>query len=370
MLEKVSDFWLDATTQIKKDFYVDVNDNLVWKSRPIRTAGVETFTVGDNIISYSVLRDLETVKNKIYVYGAKEAALPTNKDAWTESLTNWSTDAGSLSLESGGQVGSYYIRCSTVDPSSTDPVYLRCTYSLTEEEQLRLKDADIISFWIRVSPTGWDFARLRLYAPNVDHDYMIDLSPGTSWTETELNLHGRDWYAQGYPSWQTISAVHFSVQWPSGGTGTWYVDIDGLFFEKIRYFGEAEDSTSQNNYGIREAKFVDDQLTNDDYCAQRAETLLYQLKDPRIRLDLVVPGNTNLKIGDRLTINIPAENITDASFDVIRVEHSFTESGFITKATLIDTADTRQAPPATINEALLRKFLVQKEIGKGRIVIK
>ena len=164
--------------------------------------------------------------------------------------------------------------------------------------------------------------------------------------------------------------MHFSVQWPSGGTGTWYVDIDGLFFEKIRYFGEAEDSTSQNNYGIREAKFVDDQLTNDDYCAQRAETLLYQLKDPRIRLDLVVPGNTNLKIGDRLTINIPAENITDASFDVIRVEHSFTESGFITKATLIDTADTRQAPPATINEALLRKFLVQKEIGKGRIVIK
>ena len=60
VLRSLSDYWYDAGTQIKKGFYVDVDNDVVWKSRPLRSAGVEAFTGGDHIISYQVIRDVSS----------------------------------------------------------------------------------------------------------------------------------------------------------------------------------------------------------------------------------------------------------------------------------------------------------------------
>jgi hypothetical protein len=50
LLKKISDYWVNAGSQVKKDFYVDVGDaghplgHLIWDVRPLRTTDVETLT--------------------------------------------------------------------------------------------------------------------------------------------------------------------------------------------------------------------------------------------------------------------------------------------------------------------------------------
>lgn len=65
--------------------------------------------------------------------------------------------------------------------------------------------------------------------------------------------------------------------------------VDGLYFDKGRWRSTAEDATSQTNYGVREAEYRFDTLHSDSDCEKRAETLLYPLKDPPIRLDVATP---------------------------------------------------------------------------------
>lgn len=77
LLKKLSDYWYDAGNQVKKDFYVDVNNNLVWKSRPLRTTGVETLSVGEEILSYILTHDATQLKNNITVYGKREVYNPS-----------------------------------------------------------------------------------------------------------------------------------------------------------------------------------------------------------------------------------------------------------------------------------------------------
>lgn len=83
IMKAVSDYWLDAATQIKKDFCVDASSDLVWKNRPWRTSGVESISLTD-MVAYGLLRDIQSVKNWIHVYGAKEKAWPSDRDAFTD----------------------------------------------------------------------------------------------------------------------------------------------------------------------------------------------------------------------------------------------------------------------------------------------
>jgi len=120
LLRWISDYWFSAGVQIKKDFFVDVDNNLVWKTRPIRTTGVESFTVGPHIKSYVVSRDVDPVKNQIYVYGnAGEKGVPgdegrtdpIDKDAYTENdSTGWTTTFGTIVwLAAAPAVGTFYM---------------------------------------------------------------------------------------------------------------------------------------------------------------------------------------------------------------------------------------------------------------------
>ena len=389
VLKAISDYWYDASTQLKYDFYVDVNNNLVWHSRPIRTSGVETLTVGDNIISYNVFRDVSNVYNYITVFGERNRTEPSDADSWTESLTNWTATQGTLSLQSadiaegipGKKAGSYSINCTAETGESTVDYY---------------RSIDEIDLW---SPNRkysylrfWDYygawghvtsSYVRLV--DVDGDYfqyeipdITDRATDTAWQHWDLGLgpsyeyDSEDnpdglWTKSGTPNWQRINKIRFVVNWSVNEKA---MLVDGLHFAEGRYRYTAEDSSSQTNYGKREYVHVDDALKSDSECEKRARTLLYQLKDPPIRLDVATPGNTNIKIGDRLTMNIPAEGLSSTSFDVVSVEHSFSKQGFITQATMINTADLRVMPPVSTREILKRKFDTQRELGRGIRVVK
>lgn len=82
-------------------------------------------------------------------------------------------------------------------------------------------------------------------------------------------------------------------------------------------------------------------------------------------MDITTKGNTNILVGDRLNLTIPAENISSQNFDVLTVEHLLSNAQFTTRAIMVDTADTRAAPVVTDRELLIKKFREQWEIGKG-----
>jgi hypothetical protein len=373
LLKRVSDYWASAGVQVKKDFYVDVNNNLVWKTRPIRTAGVETLTVGTNIASYGVFRDILSVKNKITVYGAPNTTYPADKDGWTEALTNWSATVGTLSLDGvSKKYGAWSICCTPVAGQST------CHFKRTFPS-VNIRDINAVKFWRSYSGINATTYQVRLHAPDASNYFTSTIiGSGGNWTwcdlalgpsqEYDANLNPNGiWTKTGTPNWWDIQAIEFYIV--NGVVNTPdYIDI--MFFSPVRFTYTIEDATSQTNYGIRQAEFTDNMLISDGDCESRAKTLLYQLKDPTIRIDVVTPGNTNLRIGDRLSMTIPAEGISAANYDVVSVEHDLNMGGFMSTAKMVDSANTRVLPPTTMAEAITKHVNMMKEVARDKRFIR
>jgi hypothetical protein len=389
-LRVASDFWVDSTHQVKKDFFVDVGDvghplgHLVWKTRPIRTVGVETLTMGANINAYTVQRDLTSVKNYLWIYGRNGKIQydtsskliddgrknPTDGDAWTESITDWTAVHGVLSAPSADPVvGTYNILCFD-DTGATRQVDFYRT--ITETSAIGLEGYQSINFWLRFTDTVTN-QTLRLFAPDSSNYFVLSLASPTSWTRYSFilgpgneynaisNPTGQWHVGAGAPSWYDIHAIAFYAE----RAGDFSMHIDGLYFGHGRWRSVVQDATSQTDYGIRELTHVDDKLESDVQCQQRGESLQYQLKLAPTRLDVTTIGNLNLLIGDRLTMTIPQENISAAPYDVVTVEHSIDlANGFITKASMLNSSNIREVPAITTGDVMIQQYKRVREITR------
>lgn len=376
LLKRVSDYWTVAAT-VKKDFFVDTDNDLVWKARPIRTAGVETLTVGTNILSYGVFHDVLSVKNKITVYGAPNTTYPADKDGWTEALTNWSATVGTLSLDGvSKKYGSWSICCTPVAGQST------CHFKRTFPS-VNIRDISSIKFWRSYSNINATTYQVRLHAPD-SSNYFTSTAIGSAGTwawcdlalgpsqeyDANLNPNGIWTTGAGTPNWWDIQAIEFYIV---NGIINCPDFIDVMFFSPVRFTYTVEDSgvgSSQAKYGIRQAEFTDNTLVSDANCESRAKTLLYQLKNPTVRIDVVTPGNTNLKIGDRLSLSIPVEGISAANYDVVSVEHDFNMGGFMSTVKMVDSVNTRILPPTTMAEAITKHINMMKEVARDKRFIR
>ena len=378
LLRRISDFWINAGSQIKKDFYVDINNNLIWKARPLRSVGVETLTVGTNILNYDVIRDVEPVRNNIKVYGKQAVLLPTDKDSWTEnSTTDWSCyvggTAGTVAVDSTTQkVGDKSIKFTF--PNASGIPTLRKAF--TPIEILTQGGFSNLHFYW-VCGIGQSIY-LRLLAPDTSNYYQTGyVSSGATdvWSnEIVVDLVTAITSITGSPSLHNVQSV-----WIIGNLNTNYQSIsfhvDGFYFEKARYLGTASDATSITDYGERQLQVVDDNLASNADCTARAETLLYQLKDAPIRIDVEILGNSNVKIGDRLPMTIPAEGISAVDFDGLSVQNDFTLQGWRTKASMVyvgddDAGNIRQLPCGTVHELIQKHFETQREIARGIQLVK
>jgi hypothetical protein len=385
LLKKNSDYYYDAGTQIKKDFYVDAGDaghlngHLVWKSRPIRTTGVETLTVGQNVLDYIVTRDYLPIKNNITVYGKAFAKYPSDGDTWTENdHVNWTENSGTLYDENLiHKIGSYCLSGAGA-AGGLDITRLHSA--------INIRDINKISTWIYIITVDNGDSYLRLLAPD-DSNYF-ELSSNTlsnnpesmaaafpklansgftfySWSLGENNEYDAtynpsgQWVKTGTPNWWNIQGIRLVI---NGDVGNGSIVIDGLHYSPVRYSYTTSDATSISDYGQCDAEFTDDNLLSDADCEKRAKTLLYQLKDPVVRLDVTVNGNSNIKIGDRISVTIPAEGITAQNFDVVAVNHDFTGQGWTTTANMVDSGNVRKLPPRNANESVLRQINNLKEV--------
>lgn len=363
LMKRVSDYWSSAVNQIKRDFYVDNDNDLVWKDRPLRTTGVETLTVGDNIDAYKVHRDIAEVKNKIHIYGKfdVDAPMQTPEDEnWTETAGSpppgWTLTTGD-SLTAVGAVpnpaeGSLCVKGDAFNDAGTFKLQFRRDFSTKYERVSGRAQTTVNSFdeiHLQVYESVISATETRLLAPDATN-YFSQATPGNPplWVTYDLDLES-GWASTGSPDITDIQAVEW---WAQNLIGDFYVAIDDLRLEGGRYYFVAEDSTSQTDYGVRETIHVDDVLRSQGDCEKRGETLLYQKKDPPTQIEIVTKGNTNILIGDRLSISIPAENISSASYDVIEVEH--TSPPFRTRVLMVNSANIRRAAASTSMAYLLR----------------
>lgn len=353
LLRSISDYWFNAGTQIKKDFYVDVDNDLVWKVRPLRTAGVETLIVDDNIIHYQVTRDVEAIKNEITVNGAAENFLPVDKDAYTETLTGWTATSGTLSLQATPfGIGTWYIRCNNAVGNIDDFEY--------DLPHTTIRDINKLCYWEWVAAFGAGTGYVDLFAPDNANYFRASMPKAGAWTFRERALGPSEiyhvdenpngtWTEVGSPNWWDIEKIRFYADF--GGVGQ-SVFVDIMYFHPVRWTDTASDGGSQASYGVRELEIKDERLHSDGDCQKRAETLKFQLKDPIVQIEVTTVGNTNILIGDRLSMTIPAENISAANYDVVTVEQFLSVAGFTTKAVMVDSANIRKPISKTRDDIL------------------
>jgi hypothetical protein len=378
LLKQISDYWVDAGTQIQMDFNIDKDNTLQWTNRPRRTgAGLETLVYGEAFQSYTLKYDIQPVKNKIIVYGAAKAPYPVTKDGWTDALTNWAVTTGTLSLADAPatapntpKAGTYWIKCDVNVTTKIGAFYRTIP-------RVYLRDINKLCFWHWLSSSTADTAQVQLYAPDEYNTFYSKIGAlatgGVNWNDLSLG-EGAEydidenpsgiWEKFGSPNWMDINAVGFLFHDAGGGVGDLDIYIDKLYFYPERWSAIAEDTvTSQPAYELREVEYTDDNLLSEDECLVRAETLLYQQKDRLMRLDFSVAGNINILLGDRFTLDLPPDNISAMDFDVVSVENHYSlDTGYQTVTHCIGGSVSRQLPALTTLDSIQRQITQNRDI--------
>jgi hypothetical protein len=387
LFKKASDYFVDGVNDVKKDFYIaDVAgvDTLRWKARPIRTSGVETLTVGKNIQSLRVIRDVNRVKNWIVVYGARDLAEPSDKDSWTEGIGDWTLAQGSPPLVADAvdfAVGTASVRGDSnfaVNPP------LEFYYGPTTDVFTgpRKDGNTTIHFWAKSEGLAAlilpSVSILYQWTPHVGWSRTLgDVWTNNQWNEFTFPVgpDAEGWTALAHPNnknYWNLPVLMVDFESVGSGNGVHSLHVDGLHFGNRCFYCAAEqDAGSQTDYGRRDLYYVDSNLVSNAECLNMAKTLLYQLSQPLVQIEAGISGNTNVKIGDRLNMTVPAEDMSAVPFDVIQVEHDFSAQGFTTKALMVNSVNVRKesdftTPMTSIKRLLQAQKLMakdQKEIG-------
>jgi hypothetical protein len=320
------------------------------------------------------------------VPGHEGRCQPSDKDTWTQAadLANWTEELGTISAPAvSPKVGTSNICVVAEDVAGTNYTKIRRTVNIETYGDGAYQTLNFYGQIIFGIPT---LKKVRLYAPNNANYFQSDISAGAPWTWNQIQLGQNQeynvdtnptgpWTTSGTPNWTTITEICFYTEGP-GAPSSQTMYYDGLYFGHGRFRNTATNPASVTAYEQRDMQVTDDSLLSDAECATRAETLLYQLKDPPIRIDFETDGNPNIKIGDQLTMTIPAESISAAPYDVLTVTHDFTKDNFKTSASLVNSSlvaaniNIRALPIAVLGESIERRFEIQSQISKGLRLIR
>ena len=374
IVKDISDYWVSAGVQISKDFYVDIGDvghptgHLVWKTRPLRTVGVETLTER-NMKSFSVVKNLSQVFNAFFVYGelgkigvvgAEGRCVPTDMDTWTydgKTAGLWIEVLGVVDSDVGHvKVGANCLECLSTDPAHEAEFRRNITVPMLGKEKYQS-----LNFYIRKEFGGTDNIDVRLYAPDASNYFWTTVSMTSTHVFHQYELGQNNeydvdkrptgtWHKVGSPLWYYLPTIWFKGTFVSQER----IWLDSLYFGHGRFRATVSDPTSITDYGVRELVVVDDALHSDAECTCRGNMLLSKMKDPSTQLEFTTALNTNVKIGDRLAITLPSENISAVNFDVLNVEHTFVAGaeGALTKAVLNSNERQREKVPNSPIEVL------------------
>jgi len=275
-------------------------------------------------------KDIARVRNKITVYGVADKSVPSDKDAWTESLTpadgNWSGATGNtLSLDGGSKVkGSYSIK----NVRGIEE-YAVSTLTLNSGKEVNANLYPELGVFI-AADTAYPIKVLLYDTSNRIAAYGNNMDVGletvaNKWTLFKRNVgvnYADQWTVDANFDWTLIKKAEFQYfGYAAGGTILW---VDGLYFGGCTYSAFREDTTSEGNYGTRELSETDEEFVTDNECDLRAKALLAYLKDPAESLTLTSTiidyATTPLLAADKIHVTLPNENV-DSDFRIETVEY-------------------------------------------------
>jgi len=282
-----------------------------------------------NRIEYSEYRkDIHGVRNKIAVYGVAEKSQPLDKDAWTESLTpsdgSWSAiSASQVSLDTANRVkGNTSIKAYGTG-QITD---VGIIFTLNTGREVNANLYPQLNFWVyRQANVFYENVAVTLFDTNWKMAKHTRPIGPEKWTQIQVKAGSRNadlWDVEGGFNWAAVKQIRFDCWLNSSNPGSFWVD--GLFFGGCRYSAVAQDTGSQNSYGLRELAETDEELYSDNECLLRAKALLNHLKNPvehlTLRSTVVDYGDTPLLPGDKIHVVLPNEGV-DADFRIESVEY-------------------------------------------------
>jgi len=287
----------------------------------------------DKIIEIEKIVDAYRVKNKIKVYGAHQKYLPEDQDEWTESTQGWTVDAGSLTTTSNNvKVGSVSLKMNGGDNGAK----IHRTFDAIEGNINIKTSYDYLNAWIYKSTANT--LKIRLYAPDSSNYFeytapakaeiwhQIQVPLGPDYVGTYPNGSPKPWQETGNPNWENIQGIEIWFDAPDVNI---YALIDGLHFGPASFSAQAEDTNSQNLYGVRSKELVeDDTLFDDDACQLKAESLLNYLKEPSSSLVCRIKGQSlRLRPGWYHPVLLPSLGISEYTyFKIIDYTHEVNEN--------------------------------------------
>lgn len=276
-------------------------------------------------------KDIIRIRNRIRVYGCQGKNFPANLDLWSESLDGWITVSGSIELDARSREGTYALRLNA--PANVVGNIYRTFGAITKYQTF------VMWAWMPGN-LGGGYGYVRLFAPDSANYFQANISSLLEskcilqWGLISLGLGSSNMYnannnpsgvwtiGAGNPQWSQISGLQLIISALDVST---YILYDGDFgFLNGPFTGTAEDSASQNAYGLRELTETDEELTSDNECNLRAKALLAYLKDPAESLTLTSTvidyGTTPPLAADKIHVTLPNENV-DSDFRIETVEY-------------------------------------------------
>jgi len=290
-----------------------------------RNSKASSISLSEKIEFSEYSRDIHRVRNRIAAYGVADKSTPSDKDAWTESLTppdgSWSGVSGTISFDTATKArGSGSIKTYAVSA-----YYAACLFTLDAGKEVNSNLYPLLSFWAYREATFNGNLNIILYdVADKSSSHMFNAGPD-KWTQLQVKggVENVDlWNAETGFDWTQTKKVRFDCWFSGSGTGSFW--IDGLFFGGRRYNAIQEDTGSQSIYGLRELVEVDEELCSDNECTLRAKAILNYLKAPAehltVKSTVIDYGGTPLLPGDKIHVTLPNENV-DADFRILTVEY-------------------------------------------------
>jgi hypothetical protein len=303
------------------DAYVDAAGNL-----HVFATGKYTSSVSPSMIKYDRPINAHRIRNKQTVYGAK-GFYPSTGDDWTESITGWTTVAGTMVADStNAKVGTYDLQIhSGATPGTLDAYYMFNQMFAGDEFN---KSFNKFSIWV-----GWNVAgefgniEIRLLGPDRTNyfSFTIDGSklsfPNTKWAQVTQDIGRKNdtlWTKTGSPSWDNIQGIEIITTDTIAYGSFWF---DGLHFEGGNISGVASDSVSIAKYGVRWSNTqTDDTLKTSAECQLKAQSLVNFLKGVIDSFTITVDGDNGYTPGDKVHVIIPNDSV-DAYYRIMQVRH-------------------------------------------------
>jgi len=318
----------DLAGVIGYDFRVAPDGKFEFFPKNSKTSSV---SLSEKIEDSEYRKDILRIRNKIRVYGCQGKNFPANLDLWSESLDGWTTVSGSIELDTRSREGTYALRLNA--PADVVGNIYRTFGAISKYQTF------VMWAWMPGN-LGGGYGYVRLFAPDSANYFQANISSLLEskcilqWGLISLGLGSSNMYnannnpngvwtiGAGNPQWSQISGLQLIISALDIST---YILYDGDFgFLNGPFTGTAEDSASQNAYGLRELTETDEELTSDNECNLRAKALLAYFKDPAeyltIRSTVIDYGNTPLFAGDKIHVTLPNENV-DSDYRIESVEY-------------------------------------------------